>query len=264
MSKKDQSPENENDSQTLSPIGEIEHGPSGFEAFLDAHQKKLIIVGGILIVAAIAYVIGTGLKRKEIEAAAAEVSAASDITELRAVYEKFSDTPAGATALVKIADEYWADQEQQKAISTLKDAASQYPDHPNIGSIRARLANYHRALGEKDEAKAQFEAAVESDSAVSSYALQQLAAIATENGDNEAAAAYLNQIINDYGKRHLNFKPITQELQKLIGVTPATEVAPAEEKPKESASAPATLPDLPELPDLPDLPKTPQPVLPSE
>lgn len=264
MSKKDQSPANENENQIPSPIGEIEHGPSGFEAFLDANQKKLIIIGGVLIVAAIAYVIGTGLQKKKIEAASAEVSAASELTELREIYEKYADTPAGATALVKIASQQWADQQKEDAVATLKDAISQYPEHPNLGSIHARLANYHRSLGEKDEAKTQFEAAAATDSAVSSYALQQLAAIAIQSGDNEAASANLTKVIDDYGQRHLNFKPITQELQKLIGVTPATEIAAAAPAPKESASSPTKLPDLPELPDLPDLPEIPKAPTPIE
>lgn len=255
MSKKDQSPANENENQVPSPVGEIEHGPSGLEAFLDANQKKLVIVGGVLIVAAIAYVIGTGLQKKKIESAAAEVSAASDVTELREVYGKYADTPAGATALVKIAAEQWSSQQQRDAVSTLQEAVSNYPEHPNIGSIHARLANYFRSLGENKEAKTHFEAAVTSDSAVSSYALQQLAAIAVENDDPEGATAMLDQVIDNYGTRHPNVKGITQEFKKLVGTTPATEITPAPPKPQEAASPPVKLPELPDLPDLPDAPQ---------
>ena len=62
--------------QAPSPIGEISQEPSSFEAFLDAHQKKLIIAGIILIIALVAYVVGDGLKQQELENHSAEVSAA--------------------------------------------------------------------------------------------------------------------------------------------------------------------------------------------
>lgn len=258
MSKKDQKPENENHSP--SPIGEIEHGPSGLEAFLDANQKKLIAVGCVLIVAAIAYVISNGLQRKKIETAAAEVSAATEITELREVHERYADTPAGATALMKIAAQQWTDQQQQEAISTLKKAIADFSGHPNLGSMHALLANYHRAVGEKNEAKAQFEAAAALDTSVSSYALQQLSAIALQNGENEVASANLDRVIKDYGTRHPTLKPVTQEMKKLVGITPATVTTPTPTKPAEASSDPVKLPDLPDLPVTPTPEGTPPPV----
>lgn len=256
-SKKDQSSEEPNaEEQAPSPIGEIEHGPSGMEAFLDANQKKLMVLGCLLIVAAISYVVITGVQKKNKEDAAAEISAATEISELNEIYEKYKDTPAGAVALNKIAEQQWADQLQEKAIETLKIAITDYPEHPMIGSLNDRIATHYQTLSKKDQAKKYFEAAVASDSAVTSHALIQLASIAKQEGDLDAASAYLERVVTDYGKRHPNFKAVATELQKLVNVVPATEIKPDAPTPKEASSAPVAL-DALDLPPLPDVPQKP-------
>lgn len=280
MSKKNQTPENE----APSPIGEIEHGPSGMEAFLDANQKKLTVIGCVLIVLAIGYVIVTGLQQQKKEDAAAEISAATELSELRSVYEKYQDTPAGAVALNKIAEQQWADQRQQESVETLKSAIAEYPEHPMIGSLNDRLATYYLALGEKDQAKTYFQAAVSSDSAVSSHALFQLASIAQQEGDIEAATGYLGRVVGEYDKRHPSFKAAATEIQKVFEAAAPTEVKTAAPEQKKAASAPVSansvgqaassiegldLPEIPEVsipaqtpspqkaPEIPELPQTP-------
>ena len=69
MSEKESPQEN----QAASPIGEIAHGPSGFDAFLDANQKKLMVIASLLVIGVVVYVIVTGLQQAAREEAAAEI-----------------------------------------------------------------------------------------------------------------------------------------------------------------------------------------------
>ena len=79
--------ESPQENQSASPIGEIEHGPSGLDAFLDANQKKLMVIATLLVIGVVAYVVITGLQQSAREKAAAEISAAHDLPALRALHE---------------------------------------------------------------------------------------------------------------------------------------------------------------------------------
>ncbi|MGJ8695088.1 MAG: tetratricopeptide repeat protein [Verrucomicrobiaceae bacterium] len=253
--------EDPQNNQAPSPIGEIEHGPSGLEAFLDANQKKLMVFGSLLIIAVVAYVIITGVQRKNRETAAAEISAANDLPSLRAAYEKHKDTPAGATALVTIAEKQWADQRQQEAIESLETALSEYPDHPLASSIQLRLGTYHRDLGNLEEATSYFQAAADADTAVSSPALVALGDLALRAGRNDEANAFYQKVGDQYGERHLNFRSLADSHKKLVGVAAPKEVTPAP-KPEEAVSDPLKLPELPPLPPIPNSPKPIEPPTP--
>ncbi|MDB4142061.1 tetratricopeptide repeat protein [Akkermansiaceae bacterium] len=244
MSEKESPQEN----QAASPVGEISHGPSGFDAFLDANQKKLMIIGVLLVFGVVAYVIISGLRQTAREEASAEISAASDLVSLRTAYDKHKDTPSGAVALDKIAKIQWQDQRQDEAIKTLQSVVSEYPEHPLLGSVQMTLGDYQRQLGQLDKAKESYEAAVASDSAVSSPALLALGDLALRENNNEVAKSSFTKVDSDYGERHSSFKNIADAHKKLVGTMGPTEVAPAS---KEGETTPsATVPDLAPLPPL--------------
>ena len=177
--------------QAPSPIGEISQEPSSFEAFLDAHQKKLIIFGIFIIIALVAYVVGDGLKQQKLENYSAEVSAARTLPELEAQASEKAGTNAGGTALLREAQLQWRDLQQPEAIETLESFVSEYPDHPAFASGLASLASYQHRMGNLQAAKENYGKAVEEKAAISSMALIYLGDIARGEGNDEAAGRIL-------------------------------------------------------------------------
>ena len=82
------------------PIGEISQEPSALDAFLDANQKKLVIIGIAGALALVLYVIISGLSRKataDDSAAAAAAFASGSVPELDAASKELSGTPSGGS-----------------------------------------------------------------------------------------------------------------------------------------------------------------------
>ena len=72
---KSDAPEQQEGPENPALLGEIEQGPSKLEEFLDAHQKKLFCLVGLLIVGVSGFIIVDGLKeKKEVDAGQALVS----------------------------------------------------------------------------------------------------------------------------------------------------------------------------------------------
>ena len=255
--------------QAPSPIGEISQEPSSFEAFLDAHQKKLIIFGIFIIIALVAYVVGDGLKQQKLENYSAEVSAARTLPELEAQASEKAGTNAGGTALLRKAQLQWRDLQQPEAIETLESFVSEYPDHPAYASGLASLASYQHKMGNLEGAKENYGKAVEEEAAISSMALIYLGDIARGEGNDEAAGEYYDRASSEYGDIHANIRQIAERHSKLLGVSTPTEVKPAPPAPKPvKVDALPTNPDLPKKPVVPEapdpvVPEAPKPVTPA-
>ena len=255
--------------QAPSPIGEISQEPSSFEAFLDAHQKKLIIFGIFIIIALVAYVVGDGLKQQKLENYSAEVSAARTLAELEVQASEKAGTNAGGTALLRKAQLQWRDLQQPEAIETLESFVSEYPDHPAYASGLASLASYQHKMGNLEGAKENYGKAVEEEAAISSMALIYLGDIARGEGNDEAAGEYYDRASSEYGDIHANIRQIAERHSKLLGVSTPTEVKPAPPAPKPvKVDALPTNPDLPKKPVVPEapdpvVPEAPKPVTPA-
>ena len=246
-----------------SPIGEISQEPSKFEAFLDANQKKLVLLGIIAILGLIAYVVYDGLREKGAREDAAVVSAARTVPELEAAAKELDGSNAGGSALILKAEKQWDDQQQQQAISTLEDFISKYPEHPALGNALASLGSYYQVKFEKDKAIEAFKKSAELKTSASSLALLSLGDIALSEGDGEAAKGYYDRIITEF-ESHLQVKGLAQQRLKLIGVKAPTEKAPEPPKPTPGApnqgavSKPIQIP-APAKPIIPAEPVTPAP-----
>ncbi|YCM45429.1 tetratricopeptide repeat protein [Verrucomicrobiaceae bacterium 227] len=212
--------------QGPSPIGEISQEPSAFEAFLDANQKKLVIVGILAIVGLVAYVIYNGVEKMNNEKAAAAVADARTVPEFEAVSKEFEGENAGGSALIFKSQLQWRDQQQQEAIKTLEEFISAYPGHPALGSAMTSLGSYHQQLGNLEEAEKAFTEASTNESATSSLALLSLGDIAAQKGENDKAKEFYNTIITDYGTSHPQVKTLAEQRLKIVGVTAPAEAAP--------------------------------------
>lgn len=220
-------------SQGPSPIGEISQEPSAFEAFLDAHQKKLIIVGILAIIGLIAYVIVDGLGKISQKNAAADVAAARTVPDYEKAAEKHPDENAGGSALMLKAQLQWRDQQQEDAIKTLEEVVSNYPEHPALDSALSSLGSYQQQLGNIDEARKHFEAASALEGPTSSLSLLALGDIASQAGETEKAREIYNSIITKYSTSHPQVKTLAEQRLEIVGVQP-----PAEGKPKPPAPTP--------------------------
>ena len=237
-----------------SPIGEISQEPSAFEAFLDANQKKLILLGILAILCLVGYVIFDGLRKLAKTDAAGEVAAARTVPELDAVSKSRAGTNAGGSALIFKSQRLWQDQQQQEAIDTLQSFVSDYPEHPAIGSAYASIGSYHQQMGKLDEAKTAYEKSADTSSAASSLALLSLGDLARSEGDHDAAEAFYKRITTEYEDSHFQAKAWARQRLELIGVDAPTEKVPELPKPTTPASPavttdPVTIPGIPAKPD---------------
>ncbi len=140
------------DATTGAPLGEISQAPPAFEAFLDRHQMKLIVLAVLLTIAAIAYVIVKGINQSNEETAGALLMKAEDLSELQAVVKNHGDTQAAFSAKVLLAEKQWEDGQQDDAINTLKTFVETDRDHPARPSAEASLAAKLWSQGKTDEA----------------------------------------------------------------------------------------------------------------
>ena len=230
-----------------SPIGEISQEPSAFEAFLDANQKKLVIIGILIILCLIGYVIYDGLGKLSAKNAAADVAAARGVPELDAVSKTHAGTNAGGSALILKAQSLWQDQQQQEAVDTLQSFVSDYSDHPALGSAYASLGSYHQQMGKLDEARTAYQSSTETNSAASSLALISLGDLARSAGDDEAAKGFYDRVAAEYEDSHFQSKLMARQRLELIGVNAPTEKVPEPPKPATPApsvtTAPVTMPE---------------------
>lgn len=233
--------------ETPSPIGEISQEPSKLEAFLDANQKKLVVVGLVAIVILVSYVVYDGVQEMTRRNEAGTVAAARTVPEYQKVSEDLDGKTAGGSALLLKSQLLWDDQQQQEALDTLNDFISKYPEHPVIGSAYASLGSYQQQLGNLTEAKQALEKAVETKSAASSLALLSLGDLARQAGENDTAKEYYDRIITEYEDSHFQVKGFARERIELIGVSAPTEKAPEPPRPTAvpgSFEPPAGLPDV--------------------
>ncbi|MEN8865652.1 MAG: hypothetical protein ABF381_08730 [Akkermansiaceae bacterium] len=220
-----------------SPIGEISQEPSAFEAFLDANQKKLIILGILAILCLVGYVVVTGLQKMAKEDAAAAVADARTVPQYEAVSKEYAGENAGGSAILLKSQLLWGDQLQQDAIETLETFVTDYPEHPAVGSAYASLGSYQQQLQNYDKAKEAFQKAADSESAASSLGLLSLGDLALQAGEDEKAEGIYNKIISEYESSHLQVKSMAQNRLKLINVDSPTEKAPEPPKPPSTPGA---------------------------
>ena len=248
-----------------SPIGEISHEPSAFEAFLDANQKKLIIIGILAILCLMAYVFVTGWEKMAKESAAAAVANARTAPEYQSVSQEYHGENAGGSAIILKSQLLWSDQQQQEAIEALETFVSQYPEHPAVGSAYTSLGSYQQQIENFDKASDAFQKAADSKSAASSLALLALGDLALRAGEDEKAEEFYNKILSEYESSHLQVKAMAQNRLKIINVESPKEKKPEPLKPAikpETATSPIEMPGISPAPALNPTPGAPLPVVP--
>ena len=260
-----------------SPLGEIAHGPSKFEAFLDKNQKKLIVAILAVIVALSAYIVITGLKETEDNSAGEALSAAADETgdtydkaALRDVMDSFTDSPASGSAALLLAQEQWDDQLKEESIATLREFISDKPNHPGKPSALLALANHLLDTEKKDEATTTFQELINHPNGrfLAPFALLTLGDLAKIDGDDEKARTLYEQARDNYPNNSISIGQFANKRLALLGVqAPALIDPPA--VPPPVVSPPVPIPGFPGIsnpnnpfPELFPKPTTPEPTTP--
>jgi predicted negative regulator of RcsB-dependent stress response len=247
--------------ETPSPIGEISQEPSALESFLDANQKKLVMIGILVILILVGYVVYDGIREMNIRDDAALVASSKTVPDLEKTSQALEGTTAGGSALLLKTQLLWQDQQPQEAVTALEDFISKYPEHPAIGSAYTRLGSYQQQLEKITEAKEAYNKAVETKSAASPLALLALGDLAREDGNDDEAKAFYERIVSEYETK-FQVKTLARQRLDMIGVKPPVEKQPEPTKKPDAATPPVNVPG--NTPATPGKPNPTQPTPPAE
>ena len=139
------------------PLGEIEHGPSKFEQFLEKNLKKLIFLALLIVVAVAAFVIFSQLGEAKEREAGNALLAAEDPSSYRKVIADYPDSAAANSAKLLLANQLWDEGKEDEAIETLTSLSSQ-GDQSAAAQAQFALAGMQLKKGETEKAKASYEA----------------------------------------------------------------------------------------------------------
>jgi predicted negative regulator of RcsB-dependent stress response len=216
------------------PIGEIEHGPSKFEQFLDRNQKKLIIGILVLIAGVSAMIVMRGLREEEDNSAGEALTAAGDssstyeLAALRDVIDNFKESPASGSAAVLLAEEQWKDNRRDDAIETLRGFVAENPEHAARPTALMALGLHLLEQDKTEEASSTLQQVVDSPNGrhLAPFALLTLGDLRKRAGDNDAAKALYEQANQNYPENNPSMMQFINQRIALLGVEPPTKIAP--------------------------------------
>jgi len=177
------------------PIAELEHGPSKFEEFLDKHQKKLIIIAALVFIGVLAYILITGLQKKNTEEGGAAFMEASTEKQYRSIISDYGNSPLAGSAAMEIAKLRTTSEDQIKALDHF---VTSYPDHPGVPYELLKLALIQMNVGKNTDAKNTLDKLISTESAayLAPRAKIALADIAYTEGDKENAEKIYQKVKN--------------------------------------------------------------------
>jgi predicted negative regulator of RcsB-dependent stress response len=231
-----------------SPLAEISHGPSAFEQFLDTHQKTLLALTLLLVLAAAGWVVYRGIEKSRQHTAGAQLNQAGDPATLQAVISEHPDTHAARSATILLADLQWKEGQQDTAIGTLRAFIDSNPQHPALATARASLGSKLMAQGKSADATALYQEITDDPQSryLAPYAMICLGDLAKAAGDTEKAQAFYNRAKTDFPES--GFAGTAGERIASLKAKPPVEVdppPPAPETPAAGAATPVAPPAAP-------------------
>lgn len=199
---------------TGTSIDELTQAQPAFEQFLDKHNKKLIVLGLLLIILGLGYMLNQNIKQDKEEAAGAILASNSDAYELKKIAEDFPGTAAAASSKILLAEQEWQDGKQDDAITSLREIIDAAEPHPARPTAIASLASKLLSQGKTDEAESLFkELTVDQDAAyLAAYAWIALGDIAVKKGNLEAAESAYTKVEKNFANSSLAGDATTRRL----------------------------------------------------
>lgn len=221
-----------NPSESPIPLAEITHGPSKFEAFLDRNQKLLVVVAILIALGTAGFVVYRGIEKSRQETAGAELLAARDMDDLRAVINNHEGTQAAKSASVLLAEAQWSSGQQEDSIATLEAFLAKEPKHPAAPTAKASLAAKWMVQGKNAEAVTLFEELADDPAArhLAPYALICLGDIAMNAADASRAEEAYSRAASEFSTSDYA-RVASSRLQDLKAKAPVAVAPPA---PKEA------------------------------
>ncbi|MBK1833717.1 tetratricopeptide repeat protein [Roseibacillus ishigakijimensis] len=216
------------------PLGEIEHGPSKFEQFMEKNLKLVILGALALIIAIAAYVISSQLADAKAQEAGNHLFAANDAQALAKVGQDYPDSAAAFSARLLRADELWQEGKEADAIKALQELSG--ADHPAAAQAKFSLASIYQRQGKEAEARSAYEAIVKDSNATYLHPLSLIALgdLAKAAGEDEKAKQYYQRKMDDYPAYPDQGLAVTR--LTLVGVDEPLRVQPPAEAPGETSS----------------------------
>ena len=210
---------------TPAPLGEIEHGPSQFELFMEKNLKKLILLALLIVIGVAAFVITSQLADAKDREAGSALIAADSPDDYRKVSKDYPDSGASASAQLLLAGQLWEEGKEDEAIQTLESLASK-EDHLAAAQAKFTLAGLQLKQGNTAQAQAGYESVLANSEAkyLHPFTLVALGDIAKAAGEDDKAKSYYQRKLDDYPA--YADQNITVNRLNLVGVDAPEKVSP--------------------------------------
>lgn len=192
----------EDTTPSVTPLAEINLGPSKFEQFLENNQKLLAVLLALLVISSAAYIVFRGVEKSREHSAGASLGQAKDTSALQEVINQHANTNAAASAKLLLADMLAAEGKSEAATQALQNFIATHADHAAKPTASAKLAALLMSQGKTAEASAIFQAIASDPRAryIAPYALICLGDIAKAGGDSAKAESYFNQVKTEFAE----------------------------------------------------------------
>jgi tol-pal system protein YbgF len=181
--------------------------PSEFDPghFWDQHKGKVLLYGGLLLVALLISVIYQVTEHRKLAASRAMLASATSAAEYAEVIEKFGGTMAAANAHLLLAASQREEGKFDEAIATLEDFLKAHPDHPLAGGALLSIGETQEAAGRGDEALATYQetAAKYPDSYGAPASLLAEAALLRNDGKTDEARRIYEDLISQFPESYM-------------------------------------------------------------
>jgi TolA-binding protein len=183
---------------------------SGFDplVFWIQHRTKIVLFGGLLIVAVASYGVSEFLRSQKLAGAQALFAQAKSAEDYRKVIADYAGTPAAGDAYLLLAAELRKEGKLEESSTLLKTFTTQYPQHQLLSGAWTSLAANLEAEGKADEALAMYQkvSASYAGSFSAPIALLAEARLLREKGKKEEARKIYEQVAKTYAEN-----PVAQQ-----------------------------------------------------
>lgn len=181
--------------------------PSEFDPgqFWDQYKGKILLYGGLILVALLISVIFQVTEYRKLTASRAALATATDAAGYQAVIDDFGGTMAAGNAHLLLAASQRGEKKFDDAIATLQSFLKSHPDHPLAGGALLSVGETQEAAGRSDEAIATYKEVVAkySDSYGAPASLLAEAAILKNDGKKEEAQRIYEDVVSQFPESYM-------------------------------------------------------------
>ena len=219
------------------PIGEIEHGPSKFDQFMEKNLKKLILLVLLIIIGVAAFVITSQLAEAKRQEAGNAYLTAESPEDYRKVISDYPDSAAASSAKHLLASQLWDEGNESEAIELLQKLVGS--EETIAAQAKFTLAGMLLKQDKTAEAKSAYEIVLANSEAkyLHPTTLLALGDIANAAGEHQKAKDYYQRKSDDFPAYGDSNMAITR--LNLVGVDKAKKVAPAPEPTADPSLSPS-------------------------